>query len=220
MAYQCKYSRRSRRLKEQCGSLALPNFYNDNASDYFDETVNFDMSAALACFTQYLPNIPQEQSAHILDLGCGSGRDSKWFIQQGYQVTSLDGSETLAQLASEYLNQQVIVKDYRTIDWQNHFDGIWASASLLHCPRQDIHDLFSRIATAIKPNGVGYFSFKEGEGEAVDEKGRLFTYYTQTTLKHELAAINSLLIIDCWQEIKPLRGKPQSWVNALVLKRG
>lgn len=193
----------------------MPDFYNDNAQDYFDETVGFDMSVTLMRFAQHLP-----KNAHILDLGCGSGRDSQWFIQQGYQVTALDGSEALAELASEYLRQQVIVQDYRSIDWHNHFDGIWASASLLHCPRADIQALFSRIASALKPNGILYFSFKEGEGEAVDEKGRLFTYYTQTTLKDELAAISSLLIIDCWQEIKPLRGKPQAWVNALVLKRG
>jgi SAM-dependent methyltransferase len=189
-------------------------YYDDNAKMYFDETLGFDMSHLLERFVKHLP-----QRAHILDLGCGSGRDSKWFIEHGYQVTALDGSKKMAQLASQLINQQVIEQDFRTIDWHNQFDGIWASASLLHCPRQDIHDLLSRIAIALKPNGVGFFSFKEGEGEAIDEKGRAFIYYTETTLLDELNSVNALTIIDYWQEIKMLRGKPQSWVNALVRKQ-
>ena len=63
-------------------------YYNDNAKAYIENTIKADVSDLYAHF---LPKVPEGGS--ILDLGCGSGRDSKYFLEQGYQVTAVDGSE-------------------------------------------------------------------------------------------------------------------------------
>jgi hypothetical protein len=51
------------------------------------------------------------------------------------------------------------------IEYQNEFDGVWACASLLHVPRKEIDDVLERIILALRPEGICYLSFKEGDGE-------------------------------------------------------
>ncbi len=187
-------------------------YYQKNAQHYFNETHILDLSKNRNTFLSYLPS-----HAHILDLGCGSGRDSLYFKQQGYRVTALDGAKKLAKLASVLIQQQVIVTHYQSIRYHQQFEAVWACASLLHCTKHEISTVIPRIITALKPQGVCYMSFKYGTDETIDSKGRFFTNYTPTTLQqliHEFAPLTTLSI---WTESQPLRGK-QQWVNALVQK--
>ena len=71
-------------------------FYKDHAQDFVKGTLSADMSEARQHFLQCLP-----ESARILDFGCGSGRDTKAFLDLGYQVDACDGSEELCRIASE-----------------------------------------------------------------------------------------------------------------------
>lgn len=99
-------------------------YYNDNALSYFEKTVNLDMWDMYKEFLHYL-----EVGDKILDVGCGSGRDSKAFLDMGYDVTSIDGSMELARLASSYIGKKVIVNDFKEILYNNEFNGIWAMSS-------------------------------------------------------------------------------------------
>ena len=51
------------------------NYYNLNAKKFIENTQNADMHLAQETFLQLLPG-----SASILDFGCGSGRDTKYFL--------------------------------------------------------------------------------------------------------------------------------------------
>lgn len=70
-------------------------YYNKNAQQFLDETLHVDMSALYDAFLPLL-----SENAHILDAGCGSGRDSREFLARNYRVTAFDASEKLASLAS------------------------------------------------------------------------------------------------------------------------
>ena len=102
-------------------------YYNRNAARYFNETVHADVSEIRDRFAQMLP-----PGGTILDLGCGSGRDSKAFIEQGFRVVAVDGSEKLCKLAQAYIQQPVVCSDFLDYKPNETFDGIWACASLLH----------------------------------------------------------------------------------------
>ena len=73
------------------------NFYNENAENFFSQTVRADMGLLYEKFLSKLPTT----KGKILDLGCGSGRDSKHFKGLGFEVVALDLSEELAKKASE-----------------------------------------------------------------------------------------------------------------------
>ncbi|WP_338040958.1 hypothetical protein [Marinomonas algicola] len=66
-------------------------YYNMYAEDFAENTLSVDMSALYQCF---LPLIPLQ--GHILDAGCGSGRDAKYFQSLGYEVSAFDASSELA----------------------------------------------------------------------------------------------------------------------------
>ena len=110
-------------------------YYSDNASEFIENTQHVDMSAL---YEHFLPYIPKQGA--ILDAGCGSGRDVKHFQSLGYKVAAFDASPELAQLASQYLQIDVSVKTFQTLNAVSVFDGIWCCASLLHVPKAELED--------------------------------------------------------------------------------
>ncbi|SVB60985.1 uncharacterized protein METZ01_LOCUS213839, partial [marine metagenome] len=102
-------------------------FYNKNAENYCSKTIGIDLTQIYEKFLKYIP----KQGA-ILDLGCGSGRDSLYFLNNGFDVTSMDASIEMVKLSSKLINQKTIHRKIEDIDFKDKFDGIWACASLLH----------------------------------------------------------------------------------------
>lgn len=110
----------------------------------------------------------------VLDLGCGCGRHGLAFKTAGLKVTPLDGSPELAKIASQRLGQDVVVSKFQDINFENSFHGVWASASLLHVPSEEISDVLAKVRTALKPKGVFVASFKEAPEDWHDANGRFF----------------------------------------------
>lgn len=148
-------------------------FYNENAESFFSQTVGADMSSLYKKFLEKLP----ESRGKILDLGCGSGRDSRFFKELGFEVVALDLSEELAKKASKYIGQEVIVKDMKELDFQNEFVGVWACASILHLPIEDIGVVLEKVFESLQNGGIFYSSFKYGEKDYLKD-GREFTCFT------------------------------------------
>ena len=188
------------------------NFYNKNSKTYIETTLSADMSHL---YNDFLNNIPQ--GGHILDLGCGSGRDSVEFIKRGYKITAVDGSKELANAASKIIGQQVICSKFEDLKLTETFDGIWASASLLHVNKNDIVDVIKNLSTNLKPNGVFYMSFKYGENEYIDEKGRYFNCYTEETFKEMLSQVQNLKIKTIYKSGDTLGGRNNLvWLNIIL----
>ena len=108
-------------------------YYNKNSEEYFNSTLNVDMTNTYKEFLKLVP-----EGGKILDLGCGSGRDSMNFMKLGYEVTAVDGSKELAKKASVLLGKEVIVNTFEELELKEKFHGIWACASLLHIKREDL----------------------------------------------------------------------------------
>lgn len=190
-------------------------YYSTNATEYCEETSQFEVGHLYPPFLELL-----SPGAHILDLGCGSGRDSKAFREMGYDVTSVDGSAEIAAWASVFAGHPVVVKTFLEIDYKNKFDGVWASASLLHCHPSQLQSALQRIVASLKSGGVAYMSFKWGSEDAVDDRGRPFTNHTTYTLRSFVGTLAGTEILDVWDSEMLLRGQPQKWVYAMVRKTG
>ena len=199
-------------LVEQYKSLtSTSEYYRTNAASYCNETINIDLHDI---YPRFLENIPQK--GHILDIGCGSGRDSKVFLDAGYGVTAMDASHDVAIYAEKTIGQPVMVSSFHEISFFNQFDGVWACASLLHCHRSQIVGVLGRVALSLKSNGVAYMSFKWGVDETIDDRGRYLNNYTLESIHDLLSQIETFEIIENWIEIKQLRNMEQKWVNVLV----
>ncbi|HEY5716200.1 MAG TPA: class I SAM-dependent methyltransferase, partial [Psychromonas sp.] len=144
-------------------------YYDNNAQNFYDSTITVNMQSL---YRKFLPLIPAAGS--ILDAGCGAGRDSKAFLDLGFDVDAFDASEKLALLASELTGRKIAVDLFQTYKNNKTFDAIWACASLLHVPLKELPAVFSSLSGMLKTDGLFYCSFKYGEGEVL-RNGRLFT---------------------------------------------
>lgn len=188
-------------------------YYDQHAKAYVNDTVDVNMLDLYQPFLEIVPS-----GGKILDAGCGSGRDTKAFLERGYDVTAIDASKRMAESATALTHVTVDVQLIQDMRWQNTFDGIWACASLLHIPSSDMPVALERLADALKPDGICYISFKEGEGERVIGK-RLFTYFSEITLKGLVDAIPRLSLIRTWTTVDLRRSRTNEiWLNALIRK--
>lgn len=188
-------------------------FYEDNAEAFVSGTVDADMHVARQRFLQLL-----HSGASILDFGCGSGRDTKAFLELGYRVNAVDGSSELCSIASEYTGipvKQMLFQDLFAVD---QYDGIWACSSILHLPRRELIDVLQKISTALKADGVLYTSFKYGEFEGI-RNGRYFIDLTEESFEQLMTEIPSLRIVENWitGDVRPGR-EDEQWLNTLLKK--
>lgn len=188
-------------------------YYDNQAAQFFTDTVDVDMAAL---YERFLPRIPA--GGLILDAGCGSGRDSKAFLQRGFRIHAFDASIKIAALASQHLGQPVPVRRFQEVEEVACYDGLWSCASLLHIPEAEIPAVLARLWRSLKPGGTAYFSFKLGESER-QHQGRHFTDATEARLQRWLEGLPELGTLECWitQDQRP--GREESWLNALVERR-
>lgn len=188
-------------------------FYEANARRFFDETCEVDMGSLYGPFLALLPT-----DAHIMDAGCGSGRDALAFLERGYEVTAVDASEAMVKLASQHIGRPVLNLSLDRIEVENCFDGVWACASLLHISRTAMPNVLNRIGRSLKLGGVLYASFRYGDDETVRE-GRLFSDYCEDTLQDMLQGQPNLQPISLWRtiDLRPNRDNIV-WLNALLRK--
>ncbi|NJS15131.1 MAG: class I SAM-dependent methyltransferase [Sphingopyxis sp.] len=121
--------------------------------------------------------------AHILELGCGGGRDAEYLMAHGFAVDPTDGVPAMAAKAEARLGCPVRVMRFDELDAVERYDAIVASASLLHVPRADLPDIVRRIWRALRPGGWHIASYKGGGTEGRDRFGRYFNYLSRAQLE-------------------------------------
>ncbi len=185
-------------------------YYSSNAEEYFRETVNSFVPQSAEEFLSHIP-----PNGRILDCGSGSGRDTKYFLDNGYDTDAIDASPELCILASHYTGHPVLCMDYNALDRTEAYDGIWAQASLLHERRENLPSLFSILSCALRKDGVLYCSFREGKTDG-REGERWYTNMTEESIKPLLPASFSVIKVWYSNDVRP--GFSHRWINILLRK--
>lgn len=189
-------------------------YYNENAQNYIDSTLNADISHIRNAFVSYI-----SEGGKILDLGCGSGRDSKAFSDMGYKVTAMDGSNEMCEFAEKYTGQSVnccLFQDYST---QEKFDGIWACASLMHMDFHNIQIIMQKFSAYLSERGCFYVSFKYGD-YAGERHGRYYTDFNEDILDEFASNLEDLSLERYFITSDTRVGREKEmWLNALFIKQ-
>lgn len=188
-------------------------YYNQNADAFIEGTQNADMSEQYRFFLKYLT-----PGCKLLDLGCGSGRDSAYFSSLGFEVTAVDGSEELCKRVKDNYGIDALCISFEDISFTAEFDAVWACASLLHVKKANIPNVLDKVSAALKPGGILYASFKYGSEERV-VNGRFFNDYTENDLDTLLTSDNQLSLLEYWitEDVRPDRSG-ERWLNFVAQK--
>ena len=189
-------------------------YYNQNADAFIEGTQHADMSEQYRFFLKHL-----SPGGKLLDLGCGSGRDSAYFSSLGFEVTAVDGSEELCKRVKENYGVEALCINFEDISFDAEFDAIWACASLLHVEKVNMPKVLNKVSAALKPGGVLYASFKYGSSERVSN-GRFFNDYTENDIGMLLTPENQLTLLEYWitEDVRTERSG-ERWLNFTAKKR-
>lgn len=189
-------------------------YYNKNAQTYFEQTVESNLQVV---YDEFLSRIPA--NSYILDFGCGSGRDSKFFIENGYKVRAIDGSIKMCKLASKYINQDVECMKFEELDEENIYDGIWACSSIVHVEKEKLPNILNKMIKALKQNGVIFVSFKKGTGYEIKE-GKYYNFLVKEEFEKILENLNTNVKIIGYREniSNSKRPKASEWSNIILQK--
>ena len=187
-------------------------YYNKHAEEFTASTFEVDMESLYQPFLVEL-----QEGARILDVGCGSGRDTLAFKNKGYQVDAIDYSEELVKKATQLTGIPVRLQSFYEIDADQAYDGIWACASLLHCERTRLKEVIGKLLSALKPNGMLYMSFKYGNGDR-QKDGRQFTDLGEVQAKALLGQFDRVQQIQQWITIDQRPERQEKWLNLIWKK--
>ena len=189
------------------------NYYTEKAREFAESTRFVDMSDIHRRFLSRLA-----PGAKILDVGCGSGRDSRAFSDLGYKTSAIDAVPAMCEAARTFCGINAECMSVLDLDRRDEFDGVWACASLLHLKKDELPEAFIRICRALKTGGVFYASFKLGEFSGV-RNGRYFTDLTEDMLKSLAHQIGGLQIEEIFITSDARKGREaELWLNAIFSK--
>ncbi len=188
-------------------------YYENHADEFVESTINADMTGLYYEFEKYLT-----PGCKVLDLGCGSGRDSRYFSEKGYEVVAVDPSPAMCEKTKRIANVPVYQLKAEELDFENEFDAVWACASILHVPEVKQVEALEAVARSLKSKGIVYCSWKYGVGEHEDND-RYFTDMEEKTIYKLVAQIPKLKIINLWisTDVRSEK-KSQNWINVLLMK--
>ena len=190
------------------------NYYEKNAHNYVEGTKDVAFTDVQDRFLSFLP-----ESSFILDFGCGSGRDTKYFIGKGHIVDAIEGSEKLCEIASSNTGVKVRHMLFSELDSNSVYDGIWACASILHLKKFELRNVFVKMIKAVKPGGYIYASFKYGEFEGY-RLDRYFTDFTKESFCEFIKDVSGFILVEIWisEDVRPGRGE-EKWLNLILQRR-
>ncbi len=186
-------------------------YYDQNAEAFVSHTVSVSLGDIQNRFLEKLP-----PHGLILDFGCGSGRDTKYFLSRGFRVEAADGSGELCKIASKYTGITVRRMLFQELNETDKYDGIWACSSILHLEKTELTKVMGKMIRALTKRGIIYTSFKYGTFEG-ERNGRYFTDMTEETFGAWIDAIEGLKTEELWitSDARPGRGE-EKWLNLIL----
>jgi SAM-dependent methyltransferase len=153
--------------------------YNERAESFWRGTRDHDVSQNIAALLEAIEGDPPFT---ILDFGCGPGRDLMAFVERGHVAVGLEGAPEFAAMARAHSGCEVWQQDFLKLDLpRQHFDGIFANASLFHVPAQELPRVLRDLHASLKPRGVLFTSNPRGDNQEGWSSGRYGAYHDLET---------------------------------------
>jgi len=190
----------------------MTDYYETNAAEYHASTVQVDPSSFLEPLARHLA-----PGATILDIGCGSGRDMRWFRERGFKPTGFERSPSLAEMARSHSGCAVIEGDFEIYDFSGlSADAVVLTGALVHIPQERLGQVLEHILESLIPGGHALITLKEGRDPTETSHGRTFYLWQDPDLRHIFAALN-LTVVEFSRDVSKVRDT-DIWLGYVVKK--
>jgi SAM-dependent methyltransferase len=190
----------------------MEDYYQENHEQYYDQTFSIDPTSFLIPLARCL-----HPSSTILDLGCGSGRDMRWFKDRGFRPTGFELSHGLAVLASKYSECPVVEGNFECYDFSGMgMDALLLVGSLVHVPHNRFPGILSNIVQALKPGGYMLVTMKEGQNATKDAEGRVFYLWRDEELRIVFERLN-LTVVEFSRQVSKIR-ESDMWLGYVLIR--
>ncbi|MBN1437541.1 MAG: class I SAM-dependent methyltransferase [Sedimentisphaerales bacterium] len=115
-----------------------------------------------------------EPGKTILDLGCGSGKQTFALEALGLQATGIDCSTVSMQKAQEVADSitskcEFVIGDYTKLPFQpNSFDYALLPQNLIECSYAEYEQLIDNLPNVLKPNGKLFLTMRQDDPQHYD----------------------------------------------------
>jgi len=178
-----------------------------------------EVRAAIAQFASAL-----DAGARVLEIGSGPGRDALALEEAGLSVRRTDITPAFVRmLRADGFTADVLDPLSDNLDDPERdapYDGVWASASLVHARREDLPIVLSALARATRPGGAFHLALKEGDGARFSTHGhvggpRHFTFWREEPLRAVLE--DAGWVVDDVRRAPGLRN--ETWLDVQASRR-
>lgn len=164
--------------------------YNNQASEREKHELQQWKTIPRDMFLSYLSS---ENKTSLLEIGAGHGRDSKFFMDKGFNVTAVDISQEMVKLCREKSIDAYVMDFYDIDKLDKTFDSVWAMNCLLHVEKANLPEVLVKIDKVLNPDGLLFIGIYGGEdSEGIWEEDpyfpkRFFSSYTDEKIKEILS---------------------------------
>ena len=190
--------------------------YDRFAEAYREGTRDHDVDQNYAAL---LGAIEGDPPYSILDLGCGPGRDLRYFRSLGHDAVGLDGSTEFVAMARSYSGCDVLQQDFLAMELpESRFDGIFANASLFHVPSQELPRVLTGLSETLRPRGVLFCSSPRGNNEEGLSGDRYSCFFDHDTWRNYVTAAGFFEVTHYYRP--PGLPRHKQWWLATVWRKG
>lgn len=152
-------------MKHLSENLVNTRAYSQIANEYHNKTKNVEMEQEQEQFLKMIP-----KNGTILDVMCGTGRDSNIMESKGYQVTGVDDVEEMLDISKQEVPKVKFIKqDARKLQLGKTYDGVWCNLGIFMFPKEEIPQVLKNISKHMNQGSALYINFKTGTGQKAAE---------------------------------------------------
>jgi SAM-dependent methyltransferase len=169
----------------------------------------------------FLSLLQREHKNSLLEIGAGTGHDSRFFQDQGLETVCIDLSPVMVELCRQK-GLTTYVMDMGDIQFPDgSFDAIYSMNSLLHLPKAELPAVLREMDRILRTGGMVYLGVYGGyDQEGIREEDsyipkRFFSYFTDENLEREVTKVFDIL------SFKQIFLEPENLLHfqSLILKK-